>query len=149
MSYIPLPSLAWQVITGELLGDAHISYLPNVPQVNGRLVFTFSSKILHYVRYLKYNVLKSICTKSEPSAWPNTRVTGKDTTEYLFSTKRLVSLNNLHPFLYKQVHGKYVKVLPKYIEQLLTPIGLAHWIMGDGYFSVDTIKICTDNFTKE
>lgn len=35
------------------------------------------------------------------------------------------------------------------MEYLLTRIGLAHWIMGDGYFTNGSIKLCTDNFTKE
>lgn len=39
-------------------------------------------------------------------------------------------------------------MLPKNIEKLLTPVGLAHWIMGDGYFDGDSVRICTDNFTK-
>lgn len=29
----------------------------------------------------------------------------------------------------------------------MTPIGLAHWIQGDGYFSNGSVYICTDNFT--
>ena len=32
---------------------------------------------------------------------------------------------------------------------LLTPLSIAHWIMGDGYFSDGTLKLCTDNFTKQ
>ncbi len=39
-------------------------------------------------------------------------------------------------------------MLPLNIEELLTPVGLAHWIIGDGYFTEDTVKICTDNFSK-
>lgn len=46
------------------------------------------------------------------------------------------------------MNGKYIKMLPLNIKELLTPIGLAHWIMGDGYFTKNTLKICTDNFTK-
>ena len=29
----------------------------------------------------------------------------------------------------------------------MTPIGLAHWIMGDGYFTNGIVKFRTDNFT--
>jgi LAGLIDADG DNA endonuclease family len=32
---------------------------------------------------------------------------------------------------------------------MLTPIELAHWIMGDGYYDDGVVKICTDNFTQE
>jgi hypothetical protein len=31
----------------------------------------------------------------------------------------------------------------------MEPISIAHWIMGDGYWVGETLKICTDNFTKE
>ena len=56
------------MITGELLGDGHISYDPiNSPQINARLEFTFAAKILHYVNYLKFNVLAPICTSSSPT----------------------------------------------------------------------------------
>jgi hypothetical protein len=56
------------VITGELLGDGHISCDPiNKPLINGRLEFTFAATILHYVNYLKFNVLASICTTSNPT----------------------------------------------------------------------------------
>lgn len=39
--------------------------------------------------------------------------------------------------------------IPKNIDQLLTPISLAYWIMDDGYIhSRDkTISLCTDSYT--
>lgn len=112
--------------------------------------FTFSSKILHYVaKYLKYVALAFICTSSEPTAWPNLKRTGKEATQYLFSTKRLPSFTQLYETWYKQVNGKYIKSLPLNIEELLTPIALAHLIKGDGYYADGSVKICTDNFTKQ
>lgn len=50
------------------------------------------------------------------------------------------------------VHGikkKIVKVPPSNIEELLTPLGLAHCIMGDGYYSDKCTFICTDNFKQD
>lgn len=150
LSKYAVPLKVWLVITGELLGDGHINYDPlKAPGINGRLEFTFSSKILHYVKYLKFDVLNSICTQSEPTPWPNPITTGQEPTQYWFSSKRLINFNQLHSTWYKQIKGQYIKILPLNIEELLTPIGLAHWIMGDGYFSTYTVKLCTDNFTKE
>ena len=61
-----IPSRIWEIVTGELLGDGYLNYDPiKAPQINARLEFTFSSKILHYVKYLKYNALAFICTESE------------------------------------------------------------------------------------
>lgn len=39
--------------------------------------------------------------------------------------------------------------MPLNIQDLLTPIGLAHLLMGDGYFSNGVIIICSESFTKE
>lgn len=145
-----VPSKIWEILTGELLGDGYISYDPlKNPLINGRIEFTFSAKILHYVNYLKYHALASICTASKPTPWPNPELTGKDPIQYWFSTKRLPAISNLHQLWYKVVDGKYIKILPLNLEELLTPVALAHWIMGDGYFTDGCLKICTDNFTKE
>jgi hypothetical protein len=63
-----IPSKVWEIVTGELLGDGHLKYDPlQNPLVNGRIELTFSAKILHYVNYLKYDVLASICTVSRPT----------------------------------------------------------------------------------
>jgi len=35
------------------------------------------------------------------------------------------------------------------IEELLKPVSIAHWIMGDGYWGGNTLWLCTDNFTKK
>lgn len=145
-----VPEKVWDVVTGEMLGDGHIKYDPiNAPQVNGRLEFTFSANILHYIKYLKDNVLSFICNESKPTPWPNPELTGKDPTQYWFSTKRLPAISELHSIWYKNKGDKFVKILPSNIEKLLTPIGIAHWLMRDGYFSENTVKLCTDNFTKE
>jgi hypothetical protein len=145
-----IPNNVWDVVTGELLGDGHIKCNPlKTPNINGRLEFTFSAKILSYVKYLKFNVLASICNKSNPTPWPNPVFTGKTPTQYWFSSKRLIQITQLHNIWYKEINGKYIKKLPLNIEELLTPIGLAHWIMGDGYFNSNSVTLCTDNFTKE
>lgn len=150
LSKFIVPSTVWEIITGELLGDGHIKYDPvNNPLINGRVEFTFSAKILHYVKYLKFDVLALISTDSEPTPWPNSELTGKEPTQYWFSTKRLPYITNLHQVWYKEIDGKFVKTLPHNIDELLTPIALAHWIMGDGYYTKDCVKICTDNFTED
>jgi hypothetical protein len=49
---------------------------------------------------------------------------------------------------YKEIEGKYVKIIPDNIEQILTPIGLAIWFMDDGSKSGNGAKIATNCFTK-
>jgi len=64
-------------ITGELLGDGHITLRTKKNlEVSGRLEFTFSVKNLSYLKYLKFKALASICTDSSPTPWPNL-LTGK------------------------------------------------------------------------
>jgi hypothetical protein len=48
------------------------------------------------------------------------------------------------------VTGKYVKVIPTNILELLSPVVLAHLMMGDGNFQSDanTIRIYTNGFSK-
>ena len=150
LSKFLIPLTVWEVVTGELLGDGHISYDPiRKPLINARLEFTFAAKILHYVNYLKFNSLAPLCTSSKPTPWSNSKLEDKEPTQYWFSTKRLPILTSLHSVWYKEIEGKFIKVLPYNIEELLTPIALGHWIMGDGYFTEGSLKICTDNFTKD
>ena len=99
--------------------------------------FTFSSDILHYVKYLKHVALAPICTEFEPTLDLILLLitTGKKVTQYSISTKSLESISKLHSSWHKKEDGKNIKFVPWNIEELLTPLGLAHWIMGDGYFS--------------
>lgn len=159
-SYIPLtekelskwkiPSKVIEIIIGELLGDGHIRKSRGNIRGEARLEFTFSVKNLQYVKYLKYEALNFVCTDSEPTPWPSSRHGNLEPTQYWFSTKSLPIFSELHNSWYKKINGKYKKVLPINIEKLLTPVGLAHWIMGDGYYnkSGSNVIICTDNFTE-
>jgi hypothetical protein len=143
-------------ITGDLLGDGSINRgnYKRWPGLNGRLEFTFSISNLPYLRHLKFNVYSSICTTTEPTPWPNILTyPNKTVTQYWFSSRRLPFLTVLHKIWYKSFYldsgSRLVKVLPVNISSLLKPIGLAHWIMGDGYFSEGTVYLSTDNFSKQ
>ena len=62
-----IPSKIMDIIIGELLGDGHINYKSQgVVKKNSRLVFRFSAKNIQYVKFLKYEALAFICTKSIP-----------------------------------------------------------------------------------
>jgi LAGLIDADG DNA endonuclease family/Proton-conducting membrane transporter len=139
-------------IVGDLLGDGSINRgnYKRWPGTNGRLEFTFSISNLAYLRHLKFNIYSSICTSSEPTPWPNILFyPNKTVTQYWFSSRRLPFLTDLHNIWYKSTENNFIKILPDNISSSLKPIGLAHWIMGDGYFSEGTVYLSTDNFTKE
>jgi ubiquinol-cytochrome c reductase cytochrome b subunit len=111
---------------------------------------TLKSK--EYIEYLKENIYKEICTSTPVRPWPNPK-TGKLPTQYAFNTKTLPALSVLHNewYSWSESKCKYIKIVPLNISEFLTPLGLAHWIMGDGYWdkSQNTTDICTDNFTLE
>lgn len=137
----------WNIVTGELLGDGYICYDPvNNPKTEGYLGFTFSLKNKVYAEHLKYKVLSSICTNIALTPWPK-----NNPSQYTFKSKSMYQLSNIHKEWYKWDGKKYIKILPNNIYDLLTPISISHWIMGDGYYDTckGSVKICTDNFTKE
>lgn len=109
---------------------------------------TLKSK--EHVDYLWEVVYKPICNITPPHPWPNPK-TGKPVTQYHFGTKALLSLTEIHSnwYIWSNTLNKFIKIVPLNIGELLTPIGLAHWIMGDGYWDkhAKTVNICTDSFT--
>ena len=71
--------------------------------------------------------------------------TGKVYKSIYIRTLSFHCLNKYHDLFYKNK----IKVVPLNIQDLLTPIGLAHLLMGDGYFNNGVIIICSESFTKE
>jgi len=67
LSTYAIPTLVWDAVVGDLLGDGYISRSDN-PGTNSRLEFTFSIKNLPYLKYLKYVMYSRICTLSEPTS---------------------------------------------------------------------------------
>lgn len=149
-------------MVGDLLADGSIGMgnYKKWPATNGRLEFTFSVSYLAYLKYLKFNVYSDICTLKEPTAWTRSpNILGnpdKAVTQYWFSSKRLPFISEIYKIWYiqqteKEKGGSVTdrKIVPSNICSLLKPIGLAHWIMGDGYYAKGTVYLCTDNFSKE
>ncbi|RYX78106.1 hypothetical protein EON69_00245 [bacterium] len=142
-------------IIGDLLGDGSIEMgnYKRWPGTNGRLEFTFSVSNLAYLRHLKFNVYSSICTKTQPTPWPNVLAyPNKTVTQYWFSSRRLPFITKMQKIWYLPNEEKgsgFIKILPSNISSLLKPIGLAHWIMENGYSAKGTVYLCTDNFTKK
>jgi hypothetical protein len=72
--------------------------------------------------------------------------TGKVYKSISTKTLRFPCLNEYHNLFYKEK----IKFVPLNIQNLLTPRGLAHLIMGDGFLHQDgVVIICTESFTKE
>lgn len=68
---------------------------------------------------------------------------GKEFYGLEFVTRSLPCFTELYNIFY--VNG--VKVIPKNIYDLLTPVALAHLVMGDGGFKSKGIYLCTDSYS--
>jgi hypothetical protein len=151
-SIVELSKEVMNPLIGNLLGDGSLRFthkgLDGKPKVNTNALYAMTLKDKDYIYHLWQNIYNSISTKTEPRAWPNPK-TGKPITQYAFSSKTLSSLTLLHSQWYKWSESKkgFVKIVPLNIEELLTPIGLAHWIMDDGFKSGKGIVLCTESFS--
>lgn len=133
-------------IIGDMLGDGHIRCSPN--NKKGRMEFTFSTDNLPYLNYLKFVIYSELCNLTKPTPWPNPK-TGKLVTQYWFGTRYLLLFKELHNQWYKKINDKNVKIVPLNIKEVLKPRGLAHWIMGDGYWNGNTVYLCRDCYTEK
>jgi hypothetical protein len=60
-----------------------------------------------------------------------------------FTTRALPCFTELHSLFYPNK----VKIIPDNIYDLLTPVALAHIIMGDGQVASNGLRICTDSYS--
>jgi len=144
-----------EILTGLILGDLFIE--KSAKSVNARLMFplpSFASAqegrqgkqgICHeeYLRHL-YNLFKTFCPQG-----PKLRVdkphkrTGKVYSKIYFNTYSLPCFNELYDLFY--LEG--LKIVPKNIGDLLTPLGLCYWICDDGYWNKNSVYLCTNSFS--
>ena len=145
-----LSNKVFRPLIGDLLGDGHLRYgnKNKLGEYTGNCLFAMTLKSESYASYLREKVYSDICTSSGLWPWPNPK-TGRPVTQYHFKTKSLEALTLIHSqwYILDENSNKYCKIVPLNIDKLLSPIGLAHWIMGDGYWSDNTLFLCTDSFT--
>lgn len=152
-SILPLTPNIIEPMVGDLLGDGHLRFTHKDVngKVRGNAHYAMTLKHYDYAYYLWKEIYSPICTTTPLRPWPNPIVTGKTPTQYAFSSKSLPALTVLHSqwYILNKEKNKFIKIVPLNIGDLLTTIGIAHWIMGDGYWdnSSKTVVICTDNFT--
>ena len=149
---IPLSKEVMDPLIGNLLGDGSLQIskkgVDGLPKPNSNANFVMTLKNKEYVYHLWQNIYFTICTKTVPSPWPNPK-TGLPTTQYHFKSRALPSLTLLHSQWYKWSENKkgFIKIVPLNIEELLSPVGLALWIMDDGFKYGNGIGLCTESFT--
>lgn len=136
-----------EAITGLMISDGHIRN-PNEKRRstgNYRLEFTFKESVLDFVYWVKFEVLKDLCTLSNPVPYPK-----ENPKQYWFSTRNLELFTLIVNDWYFIENDKRIKKLPDnaYLTQHFSLVSIAFMLMGDGYWDTDqkTIYICTENF---
>ena len=143
-----LPTLIKDALTGSLLGDGYFGFSNTVNGLGkGNARFAFTQKNFEYIMWLWQDILNCLCTATKPRGWPQVKPT-----QYTFSTRAFPALTVLHSLWYHfdQLTHHYIKVIPSNIGAMLKPLGLAIWIMDDGYWqhSSNTVYLCTECFTE-
>ena len=128
------------VLTGILLSDAWLILVKNGK--NPRLGLKQSLDKSSYV-WNVFNTLAPFC-----QSLPNlqfSKINNKTLHSFSFYTRSLPCLNEFFFLFYR--NNKKVIPNSREIYQLLTPIALAHFIMGDGQKIDFGLILCTDSFT--
>ena len=134
---IVLPPIKKSVVIGLLLSDGNLS--STRPQDNPHLTFKQGLNNSKYVLFV-YSILSHYCNVY-PSVIKSIR---KDQTHLAlyFRTRGLPCFNELRSLFYIDK----IKRVPEDIYNLLTPVALAHMIMGDGKARKYGLNICTDSY---
>jgi len=130
---IQLPSHILDALIGIMLSDGHLNRRGINASGNTRFMFTQSGKYAKREYFsLVFDLFASFMTPETKLSGivvkPIKSYKGESYTKVTLNTMGLPCFNYLHSIFY--VGG--VKCVPEDIINLLTPCGLAHWIMGDG-----------------
>lgn len=128
------------ILMGSLLGDAHAEQHGN----GTRICFQqehFNSQYLiwlhNYISNLGY------CSDTTPKITTRLGNGGKMIYISRFKTYTFSSFNWIHTAFYNE----NIKIVPQNIEEYLSPLALAIWIMDDGGKVSSGLKIATNNFS--
>ena len=129
---ILIPKDVKDVLIGILLGDAHIAKRSSTG--NSRLIYA-QTAILHkaYFDYV-YSFFTIFCVNEykPQSKIVRDKRTNKIYSAISFTTMQLPCFNVFKELFYLAPEAVNVKIVPHNIYELLTPKGLAFWIMDDG-----------------
>jgi hypothetical protein len=138
--HLVLPHLYESILVGLLLSDGGI----NKSKTNKlmRIAFVQSFTIhFHYFMHVYFSL--SFIFSSLPYLRIQYKKGIKNSSLYIIS----MGLPFIHNLCLQFIDIKGNKVIPKNINELLTPIALAHWIMGDGEARYFGLRLCTDSFS--
>jgi len=143
-----LPKELLHAAVGQLLGDAHAD--KSSPTSNTRLSWSFGTAYKEYAYFIS-NLFDSYVSKGVYTVNAVAKKGGDSYVNNRLKTATLPIFNMLHDMFYKldPVTGKYIKIVPLEINELMSPITLAHLIMTDGGYHKkhNMVRIFTYNFT--
>lgn len=137
------------VIIGLLLSDGYLER--SSPTSGVRLTISFGVKHLAYLNHL-FNLLEPYTNTNPTSISVYNKQTKTNNEVCRFKTVSLPQLLYYYELFYKaNSEGKFIKVIPLNIEELISPVVLAHLLMGDGNLKQPDkiIRIYTNSFTHE
>lgn len=126
-------------LVGLILSDGWLTFGSKTHK-NARLGFKQSVDRAAYVLFV-FNLLSHYCSNS--ATVTINRRAGKVNYGLQFFTRSMSCITKLHSIFYP--NG--VKIVSHNIYELLTPIALAHLVMGDGTWSRHGLNLCTNSFS--
>lgn len=136
---LELPTYQFSIVIGLLLSDGWL-IIASKRSKNARLGFKQSLARGYYVWFV-FNALSHYCSSYPRLTKGHTR--GKQYPGLEFFTRSLPCFTHLHSLFYPQG----TKIIPSNIYELLTPVALAHLIMGDGQASSSGLILCTNSYS--
>lgn len=136
---VKFPPYQFSVIIGLLLSDGWL-IIPVVTRKNARLGFSQYLSHSAYVWFV-FCILSHYCS-NYPSLRKRSRL-GIPFYSLEFFSRVLPCFTELHSLFYP----RGVKIVPYNIYDLLTPVALAHLIMGDGSVSRHGLILCTNSYS--
>lgn len=115
-----------------LLGDAGCYRTSKSLTSNSRLEFSFGQHRLVFAQFVEALLKEYVNTPVTPLLVQAIKGGEKNHTSYRLKTLALPVFNYYRELFYKldESTGKYIKVIPSNINELLSPIVLAHLVMG-------------------
>ncbi|KAG0122693.1 LAGLIDADG endonuclease, partial [Tuber indicum] len=140
---IKLPPYQKSVIIGLILSDGFLS-LSSKGSKNARLEFEQSYSKKEYVFFVFF-ILSHYCNSLPGLFFTKKAGIRKENVNYSLKivTRSILCFTELYSLFYLNK----VKIIPDNIYDLLTPVALAHLIMGDGQIASNGLRICTDAYS--
>lgn len=139
LSLVKLPLYIRSVIVGLVISDGWIIF-ENSTSKNALLGFSQSGANSIYAWFV-FSLLSHYC--SSYPIFRERKHKGKFSYAIQFKTRSMECITELR----REFYPEGIKVIPYNIYELLTPVALAHIIMGDGQAARHGIVLCTNSFS--